>query len=191
MNNTIQEWITKRMLLETLLKYPHRQFTVNELSRISKIPYATAWRFVKKLDVAGVVLCSRIGQSYSCRLNLESPLMPEIKKLLEIKTSPQHAVLEQFVTEVKRLQGIDKIILFGSVAKKQERPTSDVDVAIISGKRNRKLENKVTEIVDDLTRKSKVVIVPLVLTLKELEENKQFKEEVEKGRILYVRHKGS
>jgi len=188
MNNIIHECITKRGLLEILFKYPNREFTINELSKLSGISYATAWRFVQRIDKAGIILCKKVGHSFSCKLNLQSPLTLEIDKLLKIKPSPQRAVLDGFLRSVKKFKEIKKIILFGSVAIGKEKLTSDVDVVLLVSRKDSKLKNKITDIVDDIAVKSKVIIVPLILTFNELSKNKQFQQEINKGEVLYVRH---
>lgn len=189
MNSIIQEWITKRSVLETLFKYPEREFTMNELSKISNTSYATTWRFLQKAEKAGVVTCKKIGNSNSCKLNKNSPLIGEIKKLLEIKPSPHLAVIGELLKRVKRIRGIEKVILFGSVAKGEEKLSSDVDILLLVKEKTGKLEREVTDIADSVIRDSKIVIVPLILSFKELNENKQFRSELERGKVLYVRHK--
>jgi predicted nucleotidyltransferase len=190
MNNIIQEWITNKKILEVLFKYPNRDFTMNELSKVSGVPYATTWRFVQKANKAGVLLCKKVGHSSSCKLNQKSPFTSQIKMLLDIK-SPQQAVLGEFLAKIKKLKDVEEVILFGSVARGVEKLGSDVDVAIIVNRKSQTLEKGIIDIIDVIAEKSKVVITPIVLKRGELEDNKQFKRELEKGEILYVRHKRS
>lgn len=190
MDNIIHECLRHRKIMDILLRYPRREFTINELSGEAKTPYATTWRFVQKLDKAGILWTRSIGHSTVCGLNNSSAFLKEIRRTLK-KPTPQRAALEVFLNKARRLNGLDKIILFGSVASWEERLTSDVDIALLVKKRGGSLKKKVDEIVDHIASTSKVVIVPIILTEKELKENGQFYKEVEKGRILYVRRKGS
>jgi predicted nucleotidyltransferase len=118
-------------------------------------------------------------------------LTSEIEKLLRIKVSPQRAVLDEFLKKVRKNREVEKIILFGSVAKGKESLTSDVDIALLVRHKNKQLEDKITKIVDDIAARSKIMIVPLLLTFKELYENRQFQEELNRGEVLYVRRKRS
>ncbi len=44
----------------------------------------------------------------------------------------KHQELAEKVTEnLKKIEGISKVILYGSVARNQERPDSDLDIAVI------------------------------------------------------------
>lgn len=191
MDNIIRDCITRRAVLEFFFRFPNREFTIRELSRLSETSYPTTWRFMQKIDKVGIVLCKEIGHSRSCRLNPENPLTEEIKKMLDIPASPQQAILKGLVRKLKGFKEIKEIILFGSVAKGEERLTSDVDVALIVEKGSQDLKNKVTELVDGITARSKVVVVPLILTKRELNEKEQFRQELGKGSVLYVRPKRS
>lgn len=123
MNNIIQECITKRKIVELLVKYPEREFTVNELSRLSGISYATAWRFAQRLDKAGIILTKTVGHSLVCRLNEASPFLKEIRKIFEIEFSPHRLALNDFIKKIKRISEVKKIVLFGSVARGMEKLT--------------------------------------------------------------------
>jgi predicted nucleotidyltransferase len=188
MNNIIHKITNKRKVIELLLKYPEREFTVNELSRDTATPYATTWRLIQELDRSGLVSTRTIGHSTVCKLNKESPFLKEIKKVLEAKPTPQKAVIKDFINKIKKVDGIKKVILFGSVARDQEKLTSDIDIAVVTKGKKEIIEKEVNEIVDEILQKSKMVIVPLFLTEKEMKENKQFEEEIKKGKILYERN---
>ncbi len=189
MNNILQECITKRKIIELFLKYPKREFTVNELSKLSRISYATTWRFVQKLDKAGIILTKTVGHSVACILNEASPFLKEIRKILEIEFSPHRLAVKDFVNRIKRISVVKKIVLFGSVARRSEKLISDIDMLVITDKKNRELENKIASITDKILERSKMKIIPLVLTEKEVEEDKQFVEELRKGEIAYERIK--
>jgi len=174
-------------ILKPLIKYSEREFTILELSKESGIPYATAWRLVQMLSSQGILITRIIGKATACKLNNESPLLPEIKHLAELQLSAHRAALTQFVTKVRKLKHVKKIILFGSVAKGTEKPSSDVDTAIIVNKESMNLEKQINEIVDEVLKASRIKIVPLVFTEKELSKKEHFKKEIDKGEIVYER----
>lgn len=191
MDNVIQESIKRRRIVELLIKYPDREFTVNELSKISKIPYATTWRFVQKLDKAGIVFSKTIGHSTVCQLNKLTPFLHEIKKVLEAKPTPQKTVIKEFVNSMRFVKGVKKIIVFGSVARDEEKLTSDIDVAVVVNRKNKTIESKITEIIDRILKKSKMKVIPLIMTEREVRENKQFADELKRGKAIYERSKRS
>lgn len=186
MNNIIQRCITRRKVVELFLKYPKREFTVNEMSKLSSTSYATTWRFIQMLDKAGVILTKTLGHSLICKLNSESPFLGDIKKALELKPSPQKAVIEDFISKIKKIKEVQRIVLFGSVSRGTEDLTSDIDIAIFVKRRNKKLELEINKISDSLIEKSRMKLVPLILTQREL-KNKQFAMELERGTVSYER----
>lgn len=190
MNNTIQRCITRRKIVELFLKYPKREFTVNELSKLSSTSYATTWRFIQMLDKAGVIFTKTLGHSLVCKLNNDSPFLSEIKKALELQPSPQKAVIEDFINKIKKIKDVQKIILFGSVSRGVEDLTSDIDIAIFVKRKNKKLEREINNISNNIGEKSRMKIVPLILTQREL-KNKQFAIELEGGVVLHERTEGS
>ncbi len=184
MNNVIQK---ASGLLRILLKYPEREFTILELSKEASVPYATSWRTVQSLSKQGIILTKTIGKSTVCKLNTKSPLLKEIKLLTGLELSPHRAALKEFVSKAKKLKAINNIILFGSVAKGTEKPSSDVDVALFVDKKTLNLESQVNEIVDFVLKTSRIKIVPLIFTEKELLKRPHFKKEIEKGELVYER----
>lgn len=122
-----------RKVVNILLEYPRRPFTVRELSRLSGSPYATVWRLINDLYSGGVVHLSRIGGSLSCTLNVETPYLQEVKKIVEVEPSQHRIVAREFAMKIKNLSAVKRIVLFGSVARGEERPESDVDIAVIVG----------------------------------------------------------
>lgn len=189
MNNIIQKCLSKREIIELLIKYPKREFTVNEISKITKLPYATTWRFIKEIDEAGLIFMKKIGNYNVCKLNKSSPFLREVVNALRLKPTPQRAILKEFVNRIGKIKEIEKIILFGSVARGKEKVRSDVDIALIVKRKGKELEEKVTNIADLILKKSKVKLIPLILTDKEIKENKQFARQIKQGVRLYERSK--
>ncbi len=185
MNNIIQRCITRRRIIDLFLKYPKREFTVNELSKLSSTSYATTWRFIRMLDQAGVIFTKTLGHSLICKLNNDSPFLSEIKKALELKPSPQKAVIEDFINKIKNIKDVQKAVLFGSVGRGVEDLTSDIDIAIFVKRKNKRLEKEINNISDNIAEKSRMKIVPLILTQRELKKNKQFAIELERGVVLH------
>lgn len=184
----IAEKITKhKEIAKTLLKYPNRTFTIRELAKETETPYTTTWRHIQQLDQTGIITTTKIGPSTTCRLNKKTPYIKELKKIAEIETSPQKTAAKEYAKKAKTLKEVEKIILFGSTAKKTEKPTSDVDIAVIV--KDKKTEKTLQKIADDILKTARIKTTPIVMTQQEASENKQFKKELEKGETLYERDK--
>ncbi|MDI6888547.1 MAG: nucleotidyltransferase domain-containing protein [Methanocellales archaeon] len=186
MKTTIQKLTRYPVVLRLFFEYPDRNFTPLEISRITKLAYTTTWRFVHDLERAGVIGIEKIGGYNVCRLNQKSPIIDELKDFVELELSPHRLAVSKFVDRVKKLRHVKKVILFGSVAKGEETLTSDIDVALLVGEKYR-LEKKIAEIADEILGETKMKIIPIVLTQKELKENEQFASELAKGEVLYER----
>ncbi len=52
-------------------------------------------------------------------------------------------MIEKLVKELKKIKEVEAIILFGSHAKKQAKPLSDIDIAVIVKKPSKKLETEI------------------------------------------------
>jgi predicted nucleotidyltransferase len=189
MDTIIQKVLKRRGIVEVLLRYPDREFTINELSRLAGVPYASAWRFVKGCEESGIVFLKRIGNYNVCRLNPGSPFLKDIENALKSRPTPQKAVMESLIREIRKIGDIERLVLFGSVSRNEERPGSDVDVALIVKKKTAATKNAVTDIVDKVMEKSRMNIVPIILTERDVEGKGQFSEEVRKGVVLYERPK--
>lgn len=189
MNTNVQKIMKYPEILRLFLKYPKRNFTPLQISKISKVPYPTARRYVLNLNAAGLLDIERVGAYNVCKLNAESPLIPEIKNAVNSELSPHKLAVKEFVKQLKSVKQIKKAILFGSVARGTENLRSDVDVAIIVEKDSKLLEKKLVEIMDKILQSSRMKVIPITLTEFEAKENKQFEDELKKGVVIYERRK--
>jgi predicted nucleotidyltransferase len=119
-----------REMLETLLTFPKRQFTINELAREAGVPFASAWRLVKKWEPAGIIETGRVGKSVTVRLR-KSEYLDSIVSLLRISTSPQAFTANALKGVLAKEKRVKEAWLFGSVARGEEKPASDIDVALL------------------------------------------------------------
>lgn len=80
-------------------------------------------------------------------------------------------VLETFVRTLGDRYGdkVEKIILFGSVARGEDREHSDVDVLIITKNDSFKMQKLVSDIVVDILLKTEIYISAKVLSSSELD----------------------
>ena len=143
MDNIIHYWISdcvealqlikysgSRQVLETLLKFPNRLFSINELAKQAGVPFASTWRLVQKWEPAGLIETGRVGKSVTVRLR-KSEYADSVLSLLDASVSPQ-AFTGRVVKELlAKEKGVKKAYLFGSVARGEEVLASDVDLALL------------------------------------------------------------
>ncbi len=146
MDNIIHFWISdcmealqlikysgSRRMLETLLKFPRRQFTISELAKEALVPFASAWRLVRIWEPAGIIETGRIGRSVTVRLR-DSEYLKSLSSLLKISMSPQAFTIRALINILAKEKDIKEAYLFGSVASGKEKLASDIDIALLAGR---------------------------------------------------------
>ncbi|HLD62881.1 MAG TPA: nucleotidyltransferase domain-containing protein [Candidatus Norongarragalinales archaeon] len=150
-----------RKLLETLFKYPERQFTINELAKETGVPFASAWRLVKRWEQAGIIDTGRVGKSVTVRLH-KSEYLDSVSSLLKLSLSPQAFTVRALKGWLAKERKIREAYLFGSVARGEERLSSDIDIALLVEK-----GFNTNDLVFDAYEKHGTKVVPLVFSRKE------------------------
>ncbi len=122
----------RRGLLETLVEFPAREFTISELARVSKVPFANAWRAVREWEQSGLVESRLVGRARVVKLANKN----YAAKLLGAASVPsmQKDSVSTLRELLKKLPQVKKAFLFGSVAEGRESMQSDVDAALLVSK---------------------------------------------------------
>jgi len=118
----------RRQVLALLLMHPEQSFHVREIARITGKPAGTLYRELNSLTDAGLLVRSPIGNQIHYRANSACPIYEELRGILR-KTFGVADVLREALEPVAAQ--INVAFVYGSVARGEERPTSDVDVMII------------------------------------------------------------
>ena len=161
----------KLKMINYLGKHMGQAFTMNELSKAIKVPYATFYRTIQEMKY--LVNLKTVGKAKTVTLNTRNPT---IKSYLTISSEEEK---KEFLEEQPVLSKIaaeldikDSVLLFGSYAKGTQREASDIDLLVI----NKKGEKSVSFSKYEIFFKKK--INPLFVTesefrkmLKESEEN--------------------
>ncbi len=123
-------------ILNYLGKNPEKEFTMHELSKILKIPYATFYR--KILNIQDMLIIKVVGNSKVIRLDRENKIIQSyltISSEEEKKEFLKNRPLIRIIGD--ELDTDDVVLIFGSYALGKESEKSDMDIMIInkSGKR--------------------------------------------------------
>lgn len=123
---------TKIILLH-LAKNQHKIFTMHELSKILKIPYATFYRSINKLK--NNIKKEKIGNTVTITINKKAEtlepnlILASIQEKEEyIKNNPEIKLIQKNITTKT------PVILFGSYAKNTQTKNSDIDLIILNKK---------------------------------------------------------
>jgi predicted nucleotidyltransferase len=119
--------LTKLRLLRTLLPVPQRRWTGRELARAAGVSTAQAARDLGDFLDVGILLREVQGRSYSWRVNERHILVKEISRLLDFEAQLRDNLLRD-VGELIVKTPIRRALVFGSIARGDERADSDVDL---------------------------------------------------------------
>ncbi len=104
-----------------------KKFYINEMARLVNTTQGTCRRELNKLFDIGMLTTLREGNLQYYRVNKQFPLYREFSAIIQ-KTMGIEAKLKSSLQELK---GISYAFIFGSYAKKEIKPESDIDIVII------------------------------------------------------------
>ena len=120
---------TQQNVLSLLFGQPGRSFFTNEIIRKSGGGSGAVQRELSRLVRSGLATVKRIGSQNHYQANPDAPLFDELCSIINKTTAlvePLKAVLQPFLTQ------IELAFVYGSVAKKSDTASSDIDLMIIS-----------------------------------------------------------
>ncbi len=174
-------------VLEVLLARPGRRFTIRELSQEARIPYSTTWRIAQDLEVLGVVVSERAGTARVLSTNPQAPVVRELRNLAGLELSPHRLAAKEFAERLASISEVREAILFGSVARRTESPTSDVDVAVVLERKDDSLVDRIYDIAQGVQDRTRMKIVPLFVTEAELDSKDPIAKSIKSGVVLLGR----
>jgi predicted nucleotidyltransferase len=116
-------------ILRVLTRFPDQGFTGRELARQSGASPSQAISALKALQSTGVLYREIAGRSHVWRLAEEHILTSLMKDLFRGEAGTL-AALREDLGELLKGYPIQRAVLFGSIARGEERPTSDVDLFV-------------------------------------------------------------
>jgi predicted nucleotidyltransferase len=172
-----------------------------ELAKLSRVSVGTVSSEFNKLAKEGLVEQKTEGQEKYYKLNLTSPRTRKLCELFEIDKREKLYnekrrlawVLEDFTKRVSDFAPeVQSVILFGSVARGQATPRSDIDILVIapnSGEeRFNELMNAVDRLAAEVSGRHPAKLVPIVMMTKDFEKSikdkKRFAADVLKDGIV-------
>lgn len=138
----------RHRVLSLLFLRPGDCFHVRMIARLTGVPAGSLHRELRQLADAGLLIAARSGNQVLYRANEASPVFHELASMLD-KTAGTPPTLHDHAVEytvdppgrlpeidpnalagVCRKYGVKKMSLFGSAARSELRPDSDVDLMI-------------------------------------------------------------
>ena len=117
-----------RRLLGLLLMRPDQDFHGREISRLTGVDAGNAQRALRRMELAGLLKSSRAGNQVRYKANRASPIFPELQGIIR-KTVGLADVLREALEPLSAR--IELAFVFGSVARGEEGPASDIDLMVV------------------------------------------------------------
>ncbi len=118
----------RKRILAALLMQPERAWFASDLARHLRVPKTSLQRELENLHSAGVLRRREEGKHVYYQAERENPLFPELRGLMA-KTAGLVDVVRQALRALEK--HIDFAFIYGSVARAEEGPASDVDLLVV------------------------------------------------------------
>jgi len=167
-----------------------------EISRLLDVSHMSVNRTMQELEGINFVHPGRVGRAHVWRVNRRSYAYQVYSRVIESLTdikSPSDDLKATILANLP-LPAIEKLVLFGSVARQNERHDSDIDIFILA-----KDESAMAEIHAAVETLSLIclerfgnALSPYVLTRKDLREKAGLRlvSELDSGIVLHQRNAG-
>ncbi|MDO8485842.1 MAG: nucleotidyltransferase domain-containing protein [Candidatus Limnocylindrales bacterium] len=138
----------RREILAAFFATPGVVAHPRELARQVRRPPQVVGRELRRLEAAGILTSETIGRARRYRVDDASPIAAEVRSLVA-KTIGIEARLQAALATVP---GVEEAYLYGSYARRTERPTSDLDVLVVGAVDRTTLSERLVELEQDLGR---------------------------------------
>lgn len=156
--------------LRVLLELPGREMTGRQIAALAHAPPLRVIERLRQFEREGLVTWRAVGPAHVWRLESGHVLVPALAALFEIDSQAKNALRRSLRKWVERLPGIVEARLFGSLARGDERPESDIDLLLVVKDRACKaaVQAAVASLRDELRSRFGNPLQVIVLTTGEL-----------------------
>jgi len=158
-------------ILRTLCKYPTKEFNESELARVSGVGQKTVNRAMPKYVSYGIVSARTIARANVYSLNSGHYIVGQLSSLFQAEDGAKLELKRLLRNAFKEDKAIASLVMFGSVARGKEEPTSDIDVLVLT-KDKEKAKEKLQVVEEATMKKFGNVISEYILTPEEFKQKR-------------------
>jgi predicted nucleotidyltransferase len=173
----------RRQVLGLLLLRPEDSLHVREIARLTGVPAGSLHRELRALSDAGLLLREPAGNQVRYRANRASPIYPELAGIFR-KTAGMADLLREALSPAAAR--IDAAFVFGSMARGEETPGSDVDVFVVGKVKFSEVVERLSPLRERLGREVNPVVVTRQEFNRQREARDRFLERVRREPRLFV-----
>ncbi len=175
------------------LKFPTKSFSGREAGRLANLSPMAAWKALKVLQSHGLIGKTSIGNTDIWKLNKKHFLTKRLSKVIDIDseaTQELYKIILKYLGKGK----VEEVIVFGSFARKEERPDSDIDVIVVASSEKDKEAvrdycNDAASKISDIFHSSLSTIIYSKKEFAEKKESSLVKEIRRDGEVIYTKKK--
>lgn len=169
-NNVLDHIFASRSHIRVLraLRHSAKGLTGREVARISKLSHRSCLKALTNLEELSIVSRQRGGRDHSFTLNREKVLVQKgLIPLLSFEQKYLNQLTLILVNEIGR--STESMIIFGSVARKEEDTTSDLDICLVyrTKAQFKNARKKLDEINPNIREQFGVKISPIFFSVNE------------------------
>jgi len=150
-----------------------------EIASILKVSHMTINRTLQKLAKVNFVNFATIGRAHLWKINRKSYAFKVLSTLIYEMPSTKDPLKDLKRVILKNLPRtlIKKAVLFGSVAKGEEKPNSDIDIFILveTSKDKKEIENSIEKLSSICLTRYGNRLAPYILAQKEMHQKRHLK----------------
>ncbi|MDY6773713.1 MAG: nucleotidyltransferase domain-containing protein [Candidatus Nanohaloarchaea archaeon] len=174
-------------VLKQLLDREGKRWSVSELAEAADVSQPTTSRIVEELEEESIVKSSRKGNMKLVELERREHVQNIVKAVGE-KHRPMREAAETFAKRVSKVEDVEKVVLFGSVARGTADFNSDVDLLVVVSGNAEETRERVLVKAETVSDETGFHISPTVMkreTYQEHEsEESQFYRSVQQDRVV-------
>jgi len=121
--------VTQQNVLGLLYVQPDKSFYTKEILRLTGMGVATIKRELDRMEAAGILRMTKIGNQHHYQANPECPIYDELIAVVR-KTFGVVDVIREAMMPFE--DQIDVAFIYGSIAKGGETASSDIDLLVVS-----------------------------------------------------------
>lgn len=172
--------------MRLLLRYPAKRFSGREIARLLGSSPSNVLKTLELFSRHGLVHKARIGKTNEWTINKRHFLAGRLAPLLKLDEAAMALLRQKIKTAFSGKKNIVKIIIFGSIAKGEEKPDSDIDLFVLVKEKTHKKE---ALLITDKLNESLIplfgnVISAIIYSLKELKGKKEL------GLVRHINEEG-
>ncbi len=196
-HNTLEEMFASKVkiaVMKLMCLNPERKYSGREMARLLNISASRVSEVLELFRRNAVVNRETVGRSSQWGLNKESIVVEEVSSLINVERKIYMALKSRIYETLIREKSIQKVVLYGSVARKKEKPESDIDVFILV------MTKKDKELAAELVSKLNKYLLPRYGNVisesiyserewKDMEKTTLFKKIESEGEIILIKEK--